>query len=438
VRRWLVLFGAYVVATAAHIAYVVAHEPFSFDAWNVAVDTHARPITVGRFFEYWRYEYAHSNPRLGQPVTYLTYKVAGFAEVATPLAYLGLTLAITVIGLGRIPKRGRELALWAIVIGFGWFVLPQIGRNLFCRAYAANYIYGAAIQLWFVASVRLALAKPEPATREQAITCGLAGALAGICNEHTGPALILFLAAYAAWRWRNGTPMRIPLAGAIGVLVGFCALVFAPGQNERYGGLARRHGPLGNIIDRGVSGGLEIVRDYLVYAAPLLGVILLVLVTTGARSESGRNARRLIVVGLAAGLVVAVTLCASPKLGSRFFIAPLALLLGGFVALVDATVTSPRRLALLVAFAAIVSTYAAVRTIPLYRTVAAEGAARMAALDASTPGSVFDARPFVQVGETWWFIGDDFRDVKKRQLVAHYFALEKVTWPLRQRRRPRS
>jgi hypothetical protein len=220
-----------------HIAYVVAHEPFAFDAWNVAVDTHAKPITIARFFEYWRYEYAHSNPRLGQPLTYLAYKVAGFAEVVTPVAYLALTLAITVLGLGRVPRRGRELAIWAVVIGFGWFALPQSGRNLFCRAYAANYIYGAAIQLWFLAALRLAMAKPVAG---QAITFALAGALAGICNEHTGPALIVFLLAYAWWLRRGGKQARVPVAAALGVLVGFCALLFAPGQHERYGGLAQR------------------------------------------------------------------------------------------------------------------------------------------------------------------------------------------------------
>ena len=426
-----VLFGAYVAATAAHIAFVVAHEPFSFDAWNVAVDTHAKPITVSRFFEYWRYEYAHSNPRLGQPLTYLAYKLEGFAEIVTPAAYLLLTLAITVIGLGRMPRRGRELAIWAVVIGFGWFALPQIGRNMFCRAYAANYLYAAAIQLWFLAALRLAAAKEEVASREQVISFGLAGALTGICSEHTGPALILFLVGYAWWLRRRDKQASVPLAGAIGVMIGFCALLFAPGQDERYGGLARRSSPVELVFDRGVSGALEMGRDYLVYAAPLLGLLVLVLVVHlyAAREKmgDGRSAIRLILVGLAAGLVVAGTLCASPKLGSRFYIAPLAVLLAGFVALVDATLVSVRRLGALVVLAVVASTYAVVRTVPLYRTVAVQGDTRMAALDASTPGTAFVAEPFAQVGESWWFIGDDFRDPKKRAMVARYFALAKVT-----------
>src|SRR5664279_4978073 len=194
-----VAFVAYVAATAFHIGFVVAHEPFSFDAWNVTIDTGAQSPTIGRFFAYWQYEYAHSNPRLGQPLTYLAYKLDWFAELVTPLAYLALTLGITVLGLGRRPKRGRELALWAMVIGFCWFALPQIGRNMFCRAYAANYVYGAAIQLWFLVPLRLRAARPDAATTQQCLTYAMAGALAGICNEHTGPALIAFLAGYAWW-----------------------------------------------------------------------------------------------------------------------------------------------------------------------------------------------------------------------------------------------
>ena len=431
-RSCWALFAAYVTATLAHIGYVVAHEPFSFDAWNVAVDTHAQPITVARFFQYWRYEYAHANPRLGQPLTYLAYKLAGFAEVVTPLAFLALTLAITMLAIGRWPKRGRDLALWAIAIGFCWFALPQIGRNMFCRAYAANYIYGAAIQMWFLVPLRLAPANADAPTLEQRLTYAMAGALAGICNEHTGPALIVFLAGYAIWLRRSNRPAGISIAGAMGVAIGLAALLFAPGQHERYGGLAQKKGLVQWVLDRGIAGGLDIFRDYLVYAAPVLAVVVVVaIVAIATRSDRAQAELRKAVVPIAlallAGLVVAATLCASPKLGSRFFIAPLAVLLAGLVGLIDATVISSRRLAPFVVLAVVASIYAAMRTVPLFRTVGAQGDARIAALESSTPGTAFVAEPWAQVGESWWFIGDDFRDGKKRAMVARYFELTSVS-----------
>src|SRR5687768_761061 len=116
------LFYAYVAATILHIAFVVNNEPFAFDAWNVAVDTGAKPPSVKNFFSFWHQQYTSSNPRIGQPVAYLAYKVWGFAEIGTPLAYLAIVLGAFVLGAGRWPTRkGRDLAVLAMGIGFLWF-----------------------------------------------------------------------------------------------------------------------------------------------------------------------------------------------------------------------------------------------------------------------------------------------------------------------------
>jgi hypothetical protein len=429
------LLVAYLAATAVHIGFVMAHEPFSFDAWNIAVDTGAKPITARRFLDYMQYEYAHSNPRLGQALTYLAYKVAWFAEIATPLAYLALSLAITVLGLGRWPRRGRELAMWAIAIGFGWFAFPQIGRNMFCRAYGANYVYGAAIQLWFLVYVRIRAARPGEATAVQCTELAMFGAIAGTCNEHTGPALIAFLVGYAWWLRRAGRSHRVAIAGAIGTLLGFAAILFAPGQAERYDGLAQRTGLLERVIERGVDGNLDILGEYLGYAAPLLALIVVVLIVELADTDAAgperyaarRRALRVIGLALGAGVVIVATLGASPKLGSRFHIASLAVLLAGLIALLDAVVASPRRLALFVALAAAASVYAGFCTVPLFDKVAVQSAIRMRALEATAPGTAFVADPWEQVGESWWFIGDDFRAADKREMVAHYFGLAHVS-----------
>ncbi len=117
----------YVTLTGIHIGWVMAHEPFAFDAWNMAHDTGAKPFSVSRFVSYWGYEYTHSNPRIGQAFTYLAYKLTWFAVIATPIAFIALTLAVFVLGARRWPKDGRDLALWALAIGSGGFALPQVG-----------------------------------------------------------------------------------------------------------------------------------------------------------------------------------------------------------------------------------------------------------------------------------------------------------------------
>jgi hypothetical protein len=302
---------------------------------------------------------------------------------------------------------------------------------MFCRSYGANYVYGAAIQLWFLAWLRVGVPEPGRATTVQCVEYALFGAIAGMCNEHTGPALVVFLAGAAWWLARNGERPRFAIAGALGALVGFAALFFAPGQAERYGGLARHASVVERVLERGVRGNLQILGDYLGYAAPLLAVIVIVLLVALATREPERRsaqlrAARLAVFALAGGIVVVATLGASPKLGSRFFIAPLAVLLAGLLALLDAAVRSPRRLAPFVALAVAASAYAAQRTIPLYARVAEQSAVRIAALAASSPGATFVVDPLAQVSESWWFIGDDLRKPAKRALVARYVGLERV------------
>jgi hypothetical protein len=414
-RLWRPLFAVYAAATAVHVGWIMSREPFAFDAWNIAVDTDAKPFSVGRFFRYWGYEYTHSNPRIGQAFTYLAYKLTAFAVIATPLAFLALTLAVTVIGLGRWPRKSRDFALWALAIGSAWFALPQIGKTMFCRAYGANYVYGAALQLWFLVPLRLGVR----ATPARCVLYALAGLVAGLCNEHTGPVLCLFMLLYA-WRSRD----RFVIAGAAGVIAGFAAIFFAPGQGERYEGLAQQATLLGRLLQRNVIGNLEIFRDGLLAAAPLLALIAIVAVIAARSDIRPRRAMNLVGGGLIVAAIVTATIFVSPKLGSRFFIAPMALLLAGLIALADEVLTTPRRLAPFVALAVVASIYAAARTIPLYGRVAEQGRARLAMLEASKPGSVVTAEAFEQVDDSWWFLGDDFRDIKKRHMVIDYFDLK--------------
>jgi hypothetical protein len=431
-RALIAAFVAYVAATAIHIGWVVLHEPFSFDAWNVAVDTHAKPFTLGRFFHYWRFEYTHSNPRVGQAFTYLAYKLYYFAPIATPLAFLAAATAITVLGLGRWPhRRARDLGLWAIAIGFIWFSVPEIGKTMFCRAYACNYVYDAAILLWFLVPLRLAVGgRGSP---RACAAYAVLGVVAGMCNEHTGPALCAFLVLYALWleRQRAGRPALV-WAGAAGAITGFALLFFAPGQGQRYDGLAEKMTLFGRLVRRGVVYNLDILRGLLVGAAPLLCLIAIVAIIAvlGERPERARlrTPARLIALAMIAGTVMAATLFVSPKLGSRFYIVSTCLLLAGFVALADAVLDTTRRLAPFVALAVVASIYAGYRTIPLYARVARESDARMAALEAAKPHTVFHADAFDQIDESWWFYGDDFRDYHKREMVVKYFDLANLVF----------
>lgn len=423
-RVLIALFVAYVLATAIHVAYVTHHEPFAFDAWNVAVDTRGEPASASRFFAFWWDQYTHSNPRIGQELAYFAYKLEYFAPIATALAFLALSLAVTVLGLGRFPRGGRDLAMWAIAIGFAWFVLPQIGRNMFCRAYAANYVYTAAITLWFLVPLRFA----HEASIPKCIAYGLAGVIVGACNEHTGPTLVVFLLGYAFWLRRHGHMGRLVLSGFLGVMAGFAAIFFAPGQDQRYGELAQSMSLPARLLRRGIVNNLDILRDYVIYAAPLAVLLVIVMIVAHTGDETRRRgALRLLALVLGAGVLMSVTLFVSPKLGSRFYLVSMALLLVGFIAVADAVLTA-RQLVPFVVLAAAASIYAGARTVPLYRSVAAHGAERIAQLEAAPPGSELVVDALDQVGESWWYIGDDMDTLGKRELVASYLGLRRILY----------
>ena len=420
------LFVVYVAATAAHIAYVMAHEPFSFDAWNMASDTRAQPFSLENFFDYGIGQYTHSNPRIGQWFAYLAYKLELFAVISTPIAFLGLVLAVTVIGLGRWPnwRSGRDLALMTVAVGFAWFAIPRLGMIMFCRAYGTNYLYGATIQLWFL--VPLALRPRGEGALPACIAYFVLGVIAGMCNEHTGPTLVVFALGYAVWRQRRAVVRpNLAWAGALGAVVGFAAIFFAPGQGERYDGLANRVSFVGRLLQRGLDVNLDIFRDFVVGSAPILGMLVIAFVIGREQIDRSRPLR-LVGVALAAGALITMTVFVSPKLGPRFYLHGCALLLAGFIAVAETTLVTTRRLAPFVVLAVFTSGFAAYRTIPLYERLARSSDERLAALAASPIGSSFTAVAFDQVNDSWWFLGDDFRDIRKRELVRDYFALRGV------------
>ncbi|MFN0253030.1 MAG: DUF6056 family protein [Kofleriaceae bacterium] len=436
VRILRALFWAYVVATFVHIAYVVYREPFAFDAWNIAHDTDAKPFSVGNFFEFWRYMYTESNPRIGQPMAYLAYKLVGVAEIGTPLAYFAIVLATFVLGTKRWPDRAnnRDLAVIAIGVGLLWFAAPNLPAYMFCRAYATNYIWLIAIQLWFLVPLRLY--RPEDPVRGGRLAgFALLGVVAGMGNEHVGPTLIAGVWAFGFFMYRRDTKLHPKLiVAAIAPLAGYAIIFFAPGQSQRYDGLAEKFTLTEQILTRGLRGNMDIYVEYLQSAAPQLVVlacaIAIGLWTRAADSEEARARQRGVLafffIVMVVGSLITITVFASPKLGPRFYLHAMVLLLAPVLGAVDAFVQRPRSLVPFVVLAAIASGYAFARTVPLYTSMAKDSERRLAELAATPRGGIYTAPAWDQVAESWWALGDDMRDQKKQEMVAKYFGLSRA------------
>jgi hypothetical protein len=221
------------------------------------------------------------------------------------------------------------------------------------------------------------------------------------------------------------------------VIVGFGLIFFAPGQGQRYDNMAEHYSALQQIKTHGISGNLEIFLDDLHAASPFL-VLLVLAVATGLLFEDRmtgdleaareRQRRALAFAGgtLAAGMLITITVFASPKLGPRFYLHAMVLLLSGVMAVMRSFLHRPRTFAPFVSFAVIISIYAAARTVPLYTRLAVDSERRLAELAATPAGHTYTADAWEQIPEEWWFLGDDCRDQKKQELIAKYFGLDRV------------
>jgi hypothetical protein len=443
VRVLRALFFVYAAFTFLHIAYVVYHEPFVFDAWNIANDTGAEPASVKRFFAFWHQQYTSSNPRIGQPMAYLAYKIVGVAELGTPLAFFGILIAGFGFGTGRLPKlsNNRDLATLAIGIGCMWFVAPNFPAYLFCRAYATNYMWLAAIQLWFLIPLRLMDArKPTTVSPGKLVAYFLLGVVAGMGNEHVGPTMIALVIGYGAWIWRKHRT-RPPLlwVGAAGLVVGYALIFFAPGQGSRYTGFTERTTITQQILSRGLRGNAEIFGDLVTAAGPLLALIVCVIgigiagerhadTELSAIRDRQRRAMVMLLIAVIAASLITATVFASPLLGPRFYFHAMLIVLAGTLGVIVAFLGRARSFAPFVIVAVLTSGFAAARTMPMFRRLAAASQDRLAQLAATPVGSDGTATAWEQVNEGWWFLGDDLRDDKKQDLVARYFGLRKLVY----------
>jgi hypothetical protein len=434
---WTVALAVMLAAVATHVAVVVHLEPFAFDAWNVAADTRDQPFSWSAWAAYLADQHAHGNPRLGQAFAYLGYKLIWVPIVLTPVAWLALALAVVTLGLGRrpSPRDPADVAITGLVLGVAWLALPYVGTIVFCRAYAANYLYPAAAQLWFLVAYRAPDAPWVKAARGWHIALFLlAGIAAGASNQHTGPLLALIAFGVSLVLHRRGERRPLLWAGAVGVVIGFGWLFFAPGNDTHYDGLAGEAGLAQRALSRGVAQNAVILRDYLVHAAPQLAAIVAVLLTRPG--DAVLAARRGIALALGAGLVIALTLFVSPKLGHRFFFLPLAMLLAAVVQLIAAV--RPGRRAQLAMFAAgaAISAYVAFATITLYQRLHVSSERRLAELAAAAPGAPVVVSPWEIVDVHWFFWGDDFKDPRKRRLVQDHLGTGPIVWSGPDRRAP--
>jgi hypothetical protein len=323
VKKPVVVSGAVVATLWIVLLLCTWWEPILHDGWGATIWLRDHPPTAESVWVFFRDSYNGSNPRLGQTLTLLMYEPGPWHVIATPLAELALFSLLTVLAIGRwpSPRRLDDALAFATVAAITVVVTPEIGQMLFYRPYVGNYTMGLLLNVAWLVPYRLA---PPRARLWWAPAMLVLGALAGLCNEHTGPAFAgaAVLAVYATRR-RGDRIAAWMIAGIVGLVAGYVALLVAPGHDYRYGGLATKQSTLAMVAERGVGGNLAIA-GWLVFfvanAAPWIGLGLL-------RRGERRDPAHLVLIG--AGVLAMLALLASPKVGDRLYLASTALIAAG-------------------------------------------------------------------------------------------------------------
>jgi hypothetical protein len=405
----------------------VAHDGWGHWSWHRTIG-----MSFDHLLDFAKGTYVHNNPRLGQVLTLLIYTPGPWHSIVTPIVELSLFYILAALVLGRWPsfKRTDDALLFATIFAMAALTVPSFGLMLFYRPFTGNYLYGLVINLLLLLPYRFHYANPSPKGWWRIPLMLLLGLAAGLCNEHTGPALaatISFALFVFVRRGENIVSHAWGIAGLVGLVAGGIALFLAPGQAIRYNGLANEHGTLGRIIERGFAANGRIVGVALLYLLPLL---LWVIVASIARWRSRPAAQRrehtvTQLVGGGLALAITLTLLASPKQGPRLYLASIVIACAVVAGWVLAQCVARWARTVVATLAAGVLAYMASRCIPTYRILGREFRERVAILDAAPDHSAADI-PIYSIKRSRWSIGDDLLIENIRNHVSASFGLALV------------
>jgi hypothetical protein len=415
-------FWSLLLVLALVLGVICALEPVMADGWAIYTATRSPAWDLARFIED---SYFAGNPRWGQAVLAGMFQVPAIAIVGTPLVIIAMVLLSMTLVRARWPRPAEQgdWTLLVCVIATAIATTPQFGAMWFLRPYCANYIYPLAVQLAWLVPYRC-LADRSFAPGWRAIAIVPLGLLAGAGNEHTGIGLALAAGVCTFIGWRRDRRVRAwAIVGIAALVIGYIALLTAPGQLVRYHGLATRHDALGRVVERGVAGNAWIVGSLLAWLVPMLVIVACI---AGRALRDGwlpRGSRRAIAGWLALAAVIVVTALAAPRVPTRMFVAPatmVALALGVFM--VELATHRGKTRGLQIASLAIAGIVLAT-TLAFFVVTGLEGRERLRRLETAPPGSIICIEPYTFSSRTLFAIGDDFANRSFANRVAQMFGL---------------
>jgi hypothetical protein len=223
---------------------------------------------------------------------------------------------------------------------------------------------------------------------------------------------------YIAWSRERRVPVW-SFVGVAALLVGYVALLAAPGQMERYAGIGAEHGVLDRIFARGLLGNVGVFALLVAWTSPMA---ILVAAIAGRHRVSNRAIGGFVAIAA----VITATALAAPRVPSRMLGAPatmVALALGVFMVELATNRAKARRLR--IASLAISGTALAI-TLVVFIVTGIEGRARLRAIERAAPASTVCAPAYTFATPSPFSWGDDFRSRVLVKRVARSFGLAAI------------
>lgn len=414
-----ITFYVVLIVLVITLAVICACEPVAGDGWGhywAAKD----PLTWDHAVAFAKGSYLHGNPRWGQLVLVAMFHAPIPWAVISALVIVAVLLLSMALIRARWPRAGDVADSWLLVqvLATAIVTTPHFGAVWFYRPIFANYVFPLAVQLLWLVPYRFHASRPLASPWWFALAIVPLGVLAGAGNEHTGVGLAVAAVAltYVAWS-RDRTVPAWAITGVLALVAGYVALLTAPGQFERYGGVGNQRGVLERIVDRGVRGNLHVFGVLVAWLAPTLVVVVLV---------AGRRLARMprATVGFVAiAAVIVATSLGSPKVGLRLLAAPgtmVALALGVFLVELATDRAKARRMRIV---SLAVSGIALATSLVIFVVTGIEGRARLRALETAPPGATVCAPLFTFATPTPFSKGDDFRSTRVVTRIANRYGL---------------
>ena len=400
--------------------------PILLDDWFQLRYWRDHSYSVAALGEYWFHNYFHYNPRVGDVLLAAIDGSTAAHLILTPLVQIAALVVTFVIAFARWPRRNlRDVQLLLFIQVMIWLVIPIAGILYFYRPFATNYLWAFTLTLALFVPYRLALAgHAMPRRAWLAPVMLVLGWIAGMCNEHTGPTAMVVLAGLVVVAYRRRQLRAWMVSGLVGLYVGYPMLFFAPGQRERYMGMATHATPSRLLADRGLTGCLQIALEFVIEAR--LGILIFVaaivryvVVRRHVLLPRG-TARTAAILAVCAGAIVA-TLFASPMTTDRVLYAPGVLLVAACACIAAHLFDEVSVRRLVVGACAVLFAYHVVQFVGTYAQVKADNDDRLAVLAGARPGTQVTLRPYENDTRSRWQLGDDFTTYP---WLAHYVTTE--------------